>query len=883
MAAQPVVLNVDDQEPVRYFRSRILRQAGFEVREASSGAEALRIASDLRPDLVLLDINLPDISGFEVCRRLKSDPRTVTVPVLQITNENRRAEANVEGLESGADAYLLEPVDPPVLIATARALLRNNARAGEMLRAQAGAEQRFAEMARLRAVAEKAIERVERLQSITAALSAAATTGQVLDAIVTRVKQAAGASICTVALLSDDDRTFVSARIAGHSRDYSRRFRTFSAAAPLPICDAVRTGKPVVVSDVRERRERYPDLPASRIDGALIAVPMTVRGRTLGGLGLRFAGGRHFDRADREFFVAAATQCAAALERARLYDSERRLLQQQTAALRRSRLQQRLIDLSPDGIITCDAERRIVTWNRGAEAMYGWTEAEARERSIDELLGADPAATFLEALLREGHWEGELSHLRKDGSRVTVDSRHVVVRDDAGAPAAFLEINRDLTERLRQEEAVRAAQKMESVGVLAAGLAHDYNNLLTGVMGNASLLAADVPPEARPQLDAILRASERAAHLTRQLLAYAGKGQVAVASNDLRALIADMLPLLHAATVRHALLETELEAGLPAVSADPEHLRQLVLNLVTNAAEAVPPGRPGIVRVRAGARLLEAGFLRDRLSGYPMNPGPHVWLEVADDGAGIDAAMLPRIFDPFFTTRPGARGRAGHRALALRRNRGGERAGAGQRLPDLAARRSDLSRRAAIQPSLAYVREHRGGHFRRFFTAREPPADLRRGHRQRQRLEPVHSRALRDGVHVAGPRHDDELHRAKDVAPAEPGRDLGECIGPDEEEQAVGRPERTPHALDGVNRVAPLGSRLQPRRLEQRFARAGQFDHAVAVLVGRAIRPALVRRGGRGHEQHTVERAGARCLARHRQVRVVNGIEGAAEDRESQR
>src|SRR5438552_107201 len=118
------ILNVDDDEAGRYAHSRILRKAGFMVEEAANGLDCLRIVKDLRPELVVLDINLPDVNGFDVCRRIKSDPTTSLIPVLHLSASFLDSGAKAEGLESGADAYLTEPVDARVLIATVHALLR---------------------------------------------------------------------------------------------------------------------------------------------------------------------------------------------------------------------------------------------------------------------------------------------------------------------------------------------------------------------------------------------------------------------------------------------------------------------------------------------------------------------------------------------------------------------------------------------------------------------------------------------------------------------------------------------------------------------------------------------------------------------------------------
>lgn len=678
-----LVLNVDDQESLRYARTSVLRQAGFEVREADRGEDALRLAAETLPDLILLDVNLPDISGLEVCRRLKANQRTASVPVLQIAAAYHDSESRVRSLEIGADACLAEPVEPSILIATARALVRTHRLTERLERALGELEHRLAEMARLHVQADAAAQRFERLQAITAALSEANSVEEALDTIVTRAIPAAGAAAGAVTLLSADARNFVSVRTHGYARDYVEKFRVLPASGSFPMADAIRTGAPVLISDARERQHRYPELPRAPFEGALAALPLICRGRNIGALELRFQGGRRFTRSDREFLINTAGQCAAALERARLHDSERRLLAQQAAVRKKMqelavenarrvreadagrrnleqpveqvRLQSELFDLSLDAIVICDAGRRIVSWNTAAELLYGWTAEEAAGKTVDELLGTRRSQHVDEELLAR-RWQGELDHCRKDGSHVAVESRQVVVRNAAGQPAAFLEINRDLTERRRGEEAVRNAQKLENVGLLAGGIAHDFNNLLTGIIGNASLLRDSVAEHDRPLLEAVIQAGQRASDLSHQLLAYAGKGQSAPARADVAQLIDGSKRLVESGLPTHAEIVCELPPSLPEIEAGPEHLRQLVVNLITNAVEAVERKEGGRVCVRAGCHSLEQPPSNAHVLAAPFSPGTYVWIEVTDNGAGIAPGLLDRIFDPFFTTKFFGRG-----------------------------------------------------------------------------------------------------------------------------------------------------------------------------------------------------------------------------------
>jgi signal transduction histidine kinase len=221
-----------------------------------------------------------------------------------------------------------------------------------------------------------------------------------------------------------------------------------------------------------------------------------------------------------------------------------------------------------------------------------------------------------------------------------------------------LELRDDLEERARQEERLRQTQKLESIGVLAAGIAHTFNNLLAVVLGNVTLAADTVPPQSseREWLTSAMEATEDAARLTAQLLAYAGKGRFFIQSLDLSEQIRQIGSLLQASIPHGVDLRLELARDLPRIEADAGQLQQVVLNLVSNAAEAIPVGRPGTVRIVTGTQEVGDADSRFTSSGTTLAPGRYAFLEVTDSGIGMDAASLGRIFDPFFTTKFTGRG-----------------------------------------------------------------------------------------------------------------------------------------------------------------------------------------------------------------------------------
>src|SRR5262249_43786801 len=199
---------------------------------------------------------------------------------------------------------------------------------------------------------------------------------------------------------------------------------------------------------------------------------------------------------------------------------------------------------------------------------------------------------------------------------------------------------------------IRQNQRMERLGVLAGGVAHDFNNLLVGIMGNASL-AIDMLPESSPLLpllDDVVLASQKAADLTRQMLAYAGKGRFVSEPTDLSALVQDIGGLVRTSSPSRVRIELSLEPNLPPIEADPTQIQQLVMNLVINGAEAIGD-KTGTVSVSTGRTQVDPEELTGYFTAQGMQSGSYLLLEVKDTGCGMDAATRSRIFEPFFTTK----------------------------------------------------------------------------------------------------------------------------------------------------------------------------------------------------------------------------------------
>jgi len=253
------------------------------------------------------------------------------------------------------------------------------------------------------------------------------------------------------------------------------------------------------------------------------------------------------------------------------------------------------------------------------------------------------------------------------------------VRGENGKTRGFIEVVEDVTtrraaeaEKRAFEERLRDTQKLESLGLLAGGIAHDFNNLLLGLLGNVDLARARLAPDsaARPHVDAIEGAAQRAADLTAQMLAYSGRGRLLVSSLDVSSLVEEMGGLLATVISKSAEVRFRLSDDLPLVDGDGTQLRQVVMNLITNASDALT-GRSGTITITTGARDLDRADLACMQLGEGLAPGRYVFVEVVDSGIGMDAETRRRMFDPFFTTKQTGRGLGLAAALGIVRGHRG--------------------------------------------------------------------------------------------------------------------------------------------------------------------------------------------------------------------
>ncbi len=316
----------------------------------------------------------------------------------------------------------------------------------------------------------------------------------------------------------------------------------------------------------------------------------------------------------------------------------------------RVREQASMLDRTRDAIIVRGfRDRKITFWSKGAESLYGWTVAEAMGRDIAELICVDPVGQdeIWDEWPAADERRGDTRHMTKDGRQLIVNTRATLVRGGAGEPKSVLSINTDITEQKDLEARLLRAQRMESIGTLASGVAHDLNNVLGPIMMSVALLRRELTAEQREEFISMIElTAARGAEIVKQVFTFGRglEGERKPLSVDV--LIQELLKILSGTFPNNITVDSSIGAGLWPVIGDATQFHQVLMNLCVNARDAMPDG--GKLHLQAANLHIDAnhaGILAE------ARPGPFVLLEVSDTGSGIPPEIADRIFDPFFTTK----------------------------------------------------------------------------------------------------------------------------------------------------------------------------------------------------------------------------------------
>jgi two-component system, cell cycle sensor histidine kinase and response regulator CckA len=461
---------------------------------------------------------------------------------------------------------------------------------------------------------------------------------------------------CSMYLMSDDGKQISAAYFHAADPVVAEATRALASVRRLdehPIVQrVVETGEPILIPQVDLERIRTRSSPLSfayirdtDMRTALV-VALRVRGRSIGMLGCsrHGANARPFGKDDLSFVSGLADHAALAVANARAQEE-----------LRASEARYRLMfDNSPLPKWMYDVETlRFLAVNEATIKGYGYSREEFLTMTMKDIRPAEDIPALLEAVRDERitHNFGIWRHRRKDGAIILVDvTTHTFMLDGR---KCRLVVGRDVTERARLEEQLRQAQKMDAVGRLAGGVAHDFNNILSVILSYAELILGDTQPgdPVRDDVEEIRKAGKRAAELTRQLLTFSRQQVIEPKVLDVNDLLASLEKMLHRLIGEDIELVSMPAPSLGRVRADPGSLEQVIMNLVVNARDAMPTG--GKLTIESANVVLDEAYAAEHLAA---KAGPHVMLAVSDTGMGMDRATQSRIFEPFFTTKGQGKG-----------------------------------------------------------------------------------------------------------------------------------------------------------------------------------------------------------------------------------
>ncbi|PLZ05131.1 hybrid sensor histidine kinase/response regulator [Fischerella thermalis] len=317
------------------------------------------------------------------------------------------------------------------------------------------------------------------------------------------------------------------------------------------------------------------------------------------------------------------------------------------------REQAALLDVTTDAIFVRDLDNRVILWNKGAENLYGWLVQEAYGKKVVELLYDDEPPEEVEiallTVINQGKWQGELPRVTKSGKKVLVSSRWSLVCQEDGTPKSILTVDTDITEKKQLETQLFRAQRLESIGTLASGIAHDLNNILTPILAVSQLLPLKFPniySEHEHLLEILEDSARRGADLVKQVLSFARGVEGKRMTLQVKHLIREVVKIIKQTFPRSIEVCIDVAPDLWTVYGDSTQLHQVLMNLCVNARDAMPDG--GSLTISAENLLIDENYARMNLDA---KVGPYTVVTVADTGVGIPREIVERIFEPFFTTK----------------------------------------------------------------------------------------------------------------------------------------------------------------------------------------------------------------------------------------
>jgi PAS domain S-box-containing protein len=669
------ILVIEDRAVDRKLLTLVLRSGGHEVLEASDGEEALKIVEQNDVDLVISDILMPTVDGYEFVRRLRELSSGGSTPVIFYTATYHEREARALAERCGVAAILTKPSHPDAILETVNRVLQTEPKTTAPVADASDFSREHFELvsttlASRMAELEDGRQRMSAIVDIAQQVSAERNPERLLRRVCSAARDVTLAQHAVISVLNDARSQVDGVVTSGMQHAAASRI-----AAPPPMSPFWRT----VVDERRPIRLRgevgAPDAfglpPGDAPLNSVLSVPIASPSRVYGWLSLcNKLGSDEFTEVDEEVALTLGSHAAVAYENAQLYEDLRRhvtALEHEVADRRRA--EQALwqnedrtrfaLNAARMGIWEMDLKTNQLLSAETLRPLFGLgpDDGPADLRTLEQCIHADDRSMVAQELQRavEGGRDCAATFRVRwpDGSIHWLDARGHLVSDDAGRPVRFLGVAIDVSERKALEAQFLQAQKMEGIGQLAGGVAHDFNNLLTAILGYSMLLADSMPPESAEcrDVEEIIKATERAAALTRQLLAFSRKQVFEPATVHINTLIRDMTQMLGRLIGEDIELVTVLAPQLAPVRADAGQIQQVVMNLAVNARDAMPHG--GQLLIETENVELDSRYL---LQHAMARPGRYVRLTVSDNGVGIPEEIRSHLFEPFFTTKEKGRG-----------------------------------------------------------------------------------------------------------------------------------------------------------------------------------------------------------------------------------
>ncbi len=620
------ILNVDDNEENRYLLESLLKGSGHEVQSVVNGLEAFEKIKAGGVELIISDILMPVMDGFQLCRKVKTDEAFCHIPFIFYTATYTGPQDEEFAMKIGADSFILKPCDPAEFMQIVGKVIADvGHRDGHASPPQEKEEEV------LKLYNERLVRKLEqKMLQAEREIQARQAAEEDLRISNTRLRLAlASANIGLWDWNIDTDEIWFSPeykrQIGYDDHELPDRFEEWEnrlhpedrprILAEIQACLQGRVQDYQVEYRLRHKNGNYLWIAAF---GKIIRGPEEKSKRFMG---------CHVDIDERKRGEAEKERLMAAIEEA-------------------------------DEIVFITDTHGVIQYaNPAFETVTGYTREEAVGRTPRMLKSGEQDRAFYrnlwETITSGKTWKGRMVNKRRDGKHYVEDGTISPVFDKAGRVVNYVAIKHDITEHLQLEEQLLQARKMESVGRLAGGVAHDFNNMLNVIMGYAELALSNVSPEdpLRSNLKEILDAGKRSSEITRQLLAFARQQTIAPKVIDLNKTVESMLKLLR------KLIGEDIDlVWLPGrelwwVKLDPVQVDQILVNLCVNARDAI--GGVGKVTIETKNVTFDETHCADR-NGFV--PGDYVSLVVSDDGPGIDPQYLEKVFDPFFTTKPVGRG-----------------------------------------------------------------------------------------------------------------------------------------------------------------------------------------------------------------------------------